>query len=180
MTVGCLLLAGCGTAGPPPSTPSVPVISSAQPTVEQTPTSDPGGLATWVGQYSFAEVVADVGNPPGSVVSYGISIYQMGTGLFAAISVSVFGTVQNIMASVTGGVDSITVSFNSFVGTVPANAPKYKTGDVLLTLTRDGGKITTQWGSMKPKVSANKTPGGYFSQGTPSTSASAPSSSSTK
>jgi len=130
-------------------------------------------LAVWVGQYSYAEIDANIGNPPGSVVAYGLCVYQMGTSLFAAISVSVFGTAQSIMATVDGGADTVTVNFESYVGKVPANAPKYKPGDVLFTMTRQGTKITTQWGSMKPKLSAHKTPGSYFSQNAPAASPSA-------
>ena len=175
----CTVLAGCSGGQNPPSTaPSTTTITSIMPVgtgtmgaTDLAPTSDPADLVGWVGQYSFGEVTTTNPNvPPSAAMGYGMSIYQMGTGFFAALSISGNGATQSIMATVQGDATKITLYFNSFIGTNPWKNSNYSPGDALLTLEKADNKITTTWVSMKPQVSGNKTPGTHFTFNTPTPS----------
>ena len=166
-----VLLAGCGDGGEPPTT-TTPTTSTARPTTA-TPTesvpsdtdspSDLTELLRWVGDYSFAEILSEINTPPTAVMGYGLTIYEMGTGVFAAVSLSGFGSTQNIMAAVQGDAAVISVVFNTFIGNNPWRTTNYKPGDVLFTLEAgEEGKIKTTWGVMKPQIDGNKKAGEHF------------------
>jgi len=172
-----LLVAGCAGGGaattPPPTTTTVPLEPPAtEDTTTDTPitSSNPDDLVSWVGEYSFAEIISPANEPPTDTLSYGISIYQMGTGFFAAMSLVGYGSTQSMMTTVEGDATSITLYFVSFIGVNPWKKG-YNPGDALITLTRDDkGKITTTWSKMKPQVSDNATPSTRFTLVTPSAS----------
>ena len=166
-----VLFTGCGGGDTPPSTTtpttSAPRPTTATPTTElpsdTNTTSDLTELLGWVGQYSFAEILSEINTPPTAVMGYGITIYEMGTGVFAAISLSGFGSTQNIMAAVEGDATAISLVFNSFIGTNPWRTTNYITGDVLFTMEMgEESKIVTTWGVMKPQIDGNKKAGEHF------------------
>jgi len=169
-----LLLVGCSpTEQPSPS--DQPGHTGAPGTVGLPQASDTpvvnGDLSGWVGEYAFAEVVADVGSPPGSVIAYGISIYRMGDDYFAAISISGYGSTQTMTASVRGDANSIALVFSAYMGPNPwTAAPSYQLGDTLLQLARQNDGVVTTWGLVQPQVSSNTAPGFYFALSTPSPS----------
>jgi len=172
-----VLLTGCGGGEAPPST-ATPPTSTARPTTatptdstpsDTTTSSDLTELLSWVGQYSFAEILSEINTPPTSVMGYGVTIYEMGTGVFAAISLSGYGSTQNIMAAVEGDATAISLVFNSFIGTNPWRTTNYKAGDILFTMEAgEEGKIVTTWGVMKPQIDGNKKGGEQFKLNRPS------------
>jgi len=185
LAVGGLLLAGCAGGDQPapttttPATMTMPTMTYQLPTDEPITSSNPDDLVGWVGQYSFAEIISPANQPPTDTLSYGVTVYQMGSGFFAAMSVVGFGATQSIMATVQGDATEITLYFNSFIGTNPWKKG-YKPGDALIKLSRDSkGKITTTWVTMKPQVSANATPTILFTSVTPTPTAT-PTATSTK
>jgi len=170
-----LLLAGCGgTVTPPPTTSSSTAptsgITAQQPTTtSEMPTSNPEDLVGWVGQYSYSEILGNENEPPVAAMGYGVSIYQMGTGFFAAVTLSGYGTTQSIMATVLGDATTVTLYFNAYIGPNPWKNADYATGDALLTLTKgEDGSISTTWEKMKPQSSGNSTPGPHFTTSSPS------------
>lgn len=170
-----VLLSGCGgTVTPPPSATSsrpMPSVSALPTTTTTIPTSDPEELIGWVGQYSFSEILGDANEPPAAAMGYGIAIYEMGTGFFAAITLSGYGATQSIMATVQGDDTTVTLYFNAYIGANPWKNATYAVGDELLTMTKgEDGKITTTWSKMKPQVASNNTPGPHFTFVTPSPS----------
>jgi len=177
----CALLVGCGAGNATPGiTATTPPVQTAtttptQPTTDATPsqtdTSDPAAMLGWVGQYSFGEVTSNANLPPSTAMGYGIVIYQMGTGFFAAINISGNNATQAITATVQGDATSITLYFDSFIGTNPWKNVNYKPGDALLTLDSKDGQITTTWVTMQPQVAGNKSPGSHFSMISPSPTA---------
>jgi len=168
-----LVLAGCSPSEQP-SESSAPESSGLPTTAQGTTTalpatsapSDQSDLSSWVGNYSFAEVIPDVGTPPGTVVSYGVSIYQMGTDYFAAVIITGFGT-QAMMASVKGDSTTVSLVFSAYLGdNTWTDPPAYKSGDKLLELTKDGDTVTTTWDQMQPQSNDNTAAGTYFAVST--------------
>lgn len=175
LAAGGLLLAGC-TSGDQPGpattshTVSMTTTTTELPSTTPIPSSNPEDLVGWVGQYSFAEIISPVGEPPTATLSYGISIYQMGTGFFAAMSVVGYGATQSMMTTVEGDATTVTLYFNSFIGANPWKK-SYNPGDALVTLSVDDkGKVITTWGTMKPAMPENATPTTMFTLVTPSAS----------
>ena len=179
----CLLLTGCAVSDESGASPNekssvLPVFTSTNGGLS-TDQSDPTALVGWVGQYTYGEVIGTpaANMPPTATMGYAISVYQMGTGFFAALSLNGNNATQNIMASVQGDATTITLYFDSFTETNPWPDITYEPGDPLLTLTRQDAGIMTTWDKMHPQSTDNTpTPGSGFTSTTPSTETPTPTS----
>lgn len=112
-------------------------------------------LATWLGEYSFAEYA-----PPGQNMFYSLTIYCEGDDFFGQLSIDGFQTMKRLLVKVSGDAGSIDLKFLRYL---PDNISGiYKEGDILLTLEKTGGKLITTWGKIKPLLLENQAPGEYF------------------
>ena len=156
--LSCLVLALAGCATPPaPPLPS-DAVASVPKTVPET-ASD--ALAGWVGEYDFEESLgtSDEGTADSSV-DYHITIALTGGKYVATVSLNGFQTMQNLLASVQGDANSISLIFDSYTG--DNMWQPYTPGDELLMLQRQEGGLLTTWGAIVPQLQQNLVPGHYF------------------
>lgn len=119
------------------------------------PMEESSPLATWLGEYSFAEYA-----PPDQNIFYSLTIYCEGDYFFGRFSIDGFQTMERLLAEVSGDADSIDLKFLRYL---PDNVSEiYKEGDILLTLEKTGGKLITTWGKITPLLLDNREPGEYF------------------
>jgi len=138
-----LCLGGCAT---PPS------LSTAS--VE--PVNDP--LSGWVGDYDYQELLGSTEDEQAeSTVDYHITITS---GYVATVSLNGFQTMANLLASVNGDANSVTLVFTGYTG--DNLWQPYTVGDELLTLAWQDGSLVTTWGALKPQLEQDLAPGQYF------------------
>jgi predicted small secreted protein len=119
----------------------------------------------WVGKYTFDEFA-----PPNQTMVYSVSITKEpdGQALSAFLQVDGFQTMTRKQAWVAGNANYIEIVFSAYDDdddldlAFPDN--RYRTGDVILTLTRKGSDIYTTWGQLQPMLQSNAAPGIYFTK----------------
>jgi len=126
-----------------------------------TPSTPADALGTWVGDYNYEELLGAGDNGADeSSINYHITISPGDSGYEALISLDGFQTQQNLLATVQGDADQISLVFAGYTG--DNLWQPYNPGDVLLTLARNGEDILTTWGALTPQLEQNQAPGLYF------------------
>jgi len=127
-----------------------------------TPDSPIDGRATWVGDYDYEELLgAGEDGADESSIDYHITISPGASGGYdAEITLNGFQTQQDLLGSVRGDAQQITLVFVDYAG--DNMWQPYNAGDVLLTLARNGESILTTWGVLQPQLEQNQAPGLYF------------------
>jgi len=148
--VAALWLAGCAQ---PPLSQMTPGGGTASSIVD--------ALSGWVGDYDFEEDLgtSDEGSA-GAGLDYHITIAQLSDAYQATISINGQQTMQNLLASVQGDANTVTLVFVSYNG--DNLFQPYAPGVVLLTLARQGDALVTTWGAITPQLASNQPPGNYF------------------
>jgi len=139
--LGAMCLVGCASVVEPTLTPSAS-----------------GSLSGWVGDYDYEELLGSSEDEPDqSSIDYHITIDDS---YVATISMNGFQTMANLLASVNGDANSITLVFTGYTG--DNLWQPYAVGDELLTLTRQGDDLLTTWGVIQPQLDQDQEPGQYF------------------
>jgi hypothetical protein len=144
--------AGGGTASPGvTSTDDGPVQTAlASPAREAKRTEDTSSgsvqeLASWVGDYTFFELV-----PQDENRWYSLSIRQEQDEYIAIISIDGFQTMTRLQARVEGDEVEARLLFDSYR---PDNLfEPYQSGDQLLRFKKQGSQMLTYWGKFKPMI----------------------------
>ena len=114
----------------------------------------------WVGRWQFEEVWPDTSGSMHNGMSYSLTLKSDKEGYRVDIDIDGFQTMERIQAN---GLMKDKVLEIQFQRLRPGHAGvEYKQGDLLLRLVDLNGKITTEWGAIKPVLDGNKKPGVYF------------------
>ncbi len=134
----CLILFGCG---------------------HNTVADNSEALAEWHGAYTYVAILDETNGEITPVIEYRLDVYAEDGGVFARFCTCGFQTYMDITAEVRGDanrIELIAVQDNIEDGSFPS----VKNGSVLLTLSKEGDSIKTDWvGVLAPIECAN---GDYF------------------
>jgi len=130
-------------------------------TLPQAPMGPADPLRGWVGDYHFEELLG-VGEEDDNEASinYHITVANEAEEYLAVVTMDGFQTQQSLKATVQGDPNWIMLVFSSYTG--DNLWEPYKSGEVLLTLTRKGDNLVTIWGAIMPQLEQNRSPGQYF------------------
>ena len=121
-------------------------------------TSASNKMDSWLGNYSFSEVV-----PPDQNMFYEISIGKEDNKYYAELSIDGFQTMQRLKANISGNENAIEMVFEKYL---PGNVfEPYEDGEILLNFEKRDSKVYTTWGKVRPILECNLEPGAYFTKG---------------
>ena len=118
---------------------------------------------SWSGDYEFSEWTPPaIEDCPNLTLFYTIHIYEEPScKYYADIIIDGWMTMARWKTVVQGDSKSIDLLFDSYL-IDNMTVGKYKKGDILLKLRKDGDKILTYWGELEPMVIDNQKSGEVY------------------